>query len=206
MNINPAFAKDDKEAKSLFGTYDAIPVLNDDGSISKFYFRDEKKYLLIEKEDKKNNADKREDKKTPETKCVTIIPALNSSSSNNIFLAKINGTPLISLAVSAAKNSKHIDSSKIIVCSDNAAVLGYMKKTGIKNTILLNKETTASGDLGKAILYSLDYAKKNFNIKAECCVILKPESLMRTGEMIDNAINMLKGNSDSVFTVCELPK
>lgn len=130
---------------------------------------------------------------------LAIIPARGGSKRlPQKNLLDLCGKPLIAYSIEAALKSSYID--KVVVSSDDDEILGISKKYGaetIKRPDALASDTATSFD---AIKHSIDNLEKYNYI-----ILLQPTSPLRTGQHIDEAIELLEEkNADAVVSVCEM--
>ncbi|WP_457564272.1 acylneuraminate cytidylyltransferase family protein [Caminibacter sp.] len=130
---------------------------------------------------------------------LAIIPARGGSkrlTRKNIL--PLNGKPLITYTIEAAKKSEYID--EIVVTSDDEEILDIAKKENvkiIKRPDFLATDTASSIDV-------LIHAIENMP-KFDYIILLQPTSPLRNENHIDEAIELLdKKNADAVVSVCEM--
>jgi len=130
---------------------------------------------------------------------LAIIPARGGSKrlpKKNIL--PLNGKPLISWTVEAAKESKYLDC--IVVTSDDTEILSiaetYKVKTLQRPEILADDEAST--------ISVIEHVIENFpNYKY--IVLLQPTSPLRRSDHIDAAIELLEvKNADAIISVCEM--
>ena len=131
---------------------------------------------------------------------LAIIPARKESKRlprKNILL--LNGKPLISWTIEAAKKSKYIDN--IIVNSDDQKILELAKKEGvkfIKRPASLSSDHTSTVDV---VIHTL----QNIEKKYDYIILLQPTSPLRNEKHIDEAIELLEQkNADAIIAVTEV--
>ena len=115
----------------------------------------------------------------------------------------MNGKPLISYTIAAAKECDYID--EIIVSTDSNEIAGIAKEYGASVPFL--RPAYLSGDTAKtidAVLHAILWAKENGYIY-DVVVLLQPTSPLRCGEDIKKAIELFFENGEvSVVSVCEV--
>jgi len=130
-------------------------------------------------------------------KIIGEIPArLGSKRVKNKNLRLINGKPLISYAINAAKESKYL--SEIYVNSESKQIGNIAKKYGVKfykRKLELAKDNIVSDQ------FNYDFLK---NIEADILVMINPVSPLITGKDIDRVVNYFNKNKfDTIITVKE---
>ena len=134
-------------------------------------------------------------------KCLAVILARGGSKGipkKNIY--EINGHPLISYSLEAAKNTDKID--KIVVSSDSNEILKVSKKYGVDKVIkrpkyLSNDRATSADALYHAVIES----EKKFNCKFDYIVELPCVSPLRDHNDINAALKILASDKyDSVVS------
>jgi|TARA_Y100000294_G_scaffold177874_1_gene205367 N-acylneuraminate cytidylyltransferase len=135
---------------------------------------------------------------------VAIIPARAGSKEikkKNIFL--INGHPLLSYSIEAAKRSKFI--KKIFVSTDGKDIAKVAEKYG---AIIIKRPKHISNNAAQiepAILHAIRYVEKVYKEKIDNIVLLQPTSPLRRIDDLDNAINkFIKDKADSLFSCVNL--
>ncbi|MGM0520145.1 MAG: cytidylyltransferase domain-containing protein [Campylobacterota bacterium] len=136
---------------------------------------------------------------------LAVIPArAGSKRLPNKNIKDLNGKPLISYTIEAAKNSKYI--SEVIVSTDSNEIKDIAIKSGAKAPFLrpeeLAKDDSKSIDV---ITHALSFYKNNLNKEFDYVLLLQPTSPLRTQEDINNSIEYLfKKSADAVISVCEM--
>jgi len=130
---------------------------------------------------------------------LAIIPARgNSKRLPNKNILKMNGKPLISWTIEAAKKSDYLN--KIIVSSENDTILKISEELNvniIKRPQELAYDSTTTVD---TIIHTIKKQKESY----EYIVLLQATSPLRNEKHIDEAINLLKEkNADAIISVCE---
>lgn len=130
---------------------------------------------------------------------LAIIPARGGSkrlAKKNVL--DLNGKPLISWTIEAAKKSTYMQD--ILVSSDDKEILNIAKKQNVnilKRPEFLASDTASSFD---AIVHAIE----NQNTQYEYIVLLQATSPLRNNKHIDEAIELLKSkNADAIISVCE---
>jgi CMP-N,N'-diacetyllegionaminic acid synthase len=120
-----------------------------------------------------------------------LIPARGGSKGiRHKNIVDLNGAPLISYTINAAKKSKFIN--KIFVSTDDTKISSIVKKYGLQVSSLrpssISKDTSTTFDVVK---YTLNFLKEEENFIPDIIVCLQPTSPLRTTSMIDESINLL---------------
>ncbi len=130
---------------------------------------------------------------------LAIIPARGGSKRlprKNVL--DLCSKPLIAWSIEAGLNSKYID--KVVVSSDDDKILEISKQFGaetIKRPDELATDTASSFD---AIKHTIENVEKY-----DYVVLLQPTSPLRSGQHIDEAIELLGSkNADAIVSVCEM--
>ena len=132
-------------------------------------------------------------------KVLAIIPARGGSKrviDKNTKL--LNGKPLISYTINAAKASELL--FDIIISTDSNQIADVAQKHGGKVPFLRPKEFAAdsSGDRDY-LIHALTWYQNELNVKIDAVCILRPTSPFRTAELIDKGIELLENSScDSI--------
>lgn len=137
-------------------------------------------------------------------KVLAIIPARGGSKGvpdKNIY--PLLGKPLIQYTIECALKSKKI--SNIVVSSDSDKIIKHCEDFGVelhKRTEELASDTSPITDTIYFIIEK--YEKKN--IFFDAVMLLQPTSPIKTGQDIDNAIQLLENNKEinSVISVVEM--
>tara|TARA_B100001123_G_C15339216_1_gene1034073 strand:+ start:3627 stop:4355 length:729 start_codon:yes stop_codon:yes gene_type:complete len=135
---------------------------------------------------------------------IAIIPArAGSKEIKNKNIIKINGHPLISYTIEAAKKSKFI--KKVFVTTDGEKIAKISKIYGAE---IIKRPKSLSGNIimpDAPVVHAINYIEKNTNINFENVVFLQPTSPLRKVSDIDNAIRQFKkNNSDSLFSSVDI--
>ena len=130
-------------------------------------------------------------------KILGLIPARSGSKGIPMKnIKKLNGKPLIAYTILSALKSKKIN--KILVRTDSKKIASISKKFGAEIPFLRPKEL--SNDVSKTIdvvKHSLKFLYENESYVPDIIVILQPTSPLRTSQMIDKSITMLKNSNVS---------
>jgi len=133
-----------------------------------------------------------------------IIPARgNSKGIPHKNLRKLAKIPLIQYTIESAKKSKI---TKIIVSTDNMQIAKLAQNLEVDVPFIrpksLSMDNSSTFDV---IQHALDFLEKNENYSPDIIVILQPTSPLRTSELIDNSIDILKQTkANSVISVSEI--
>lgn len=134
-------------------------------------------------------------------KFIAIIPARGGSkkikNKNSKFL---NGQPLISYTIEAAKNSKI---HKVFVSTDSSKISSICKMLDVE---VINRPMKLSTDK-TLMLPVLQHAIKNINYEFDAVVTLQPTSPLRTSKHINAALRLYEADvhSDSLVSVMRIP-
>lgn len=126
-------------------------------------------------------------------KILALVPARSGSKripNKNIKL--LNGHPLISYTIKAAKKSKHIN--RILVSTDSPKIASLAKKYGAEAPFLRPKNISKSNSTEMEFFkHALNWLRQNENYEPDLIVLLYPTSPLRKPASIDKAIEaMLK--------------
>ena len=123
-------------------------------------------------------------------KILALIPARGGSKGiKNKNIVSVNGKPLIAYTIDAAKASKYID--YIYVSTDSEKIADVAIKYGA--LIPFMRDETLAQDTSKtidAVMFSVNKFKE-MGYDFDYLVLLQPTSPLRTGEVIDAAIEKL---------------
>lgn len=139
---------------------------------------------------------------------LALIPARGGSKGipkKNIKL--LGSKPLIVWSIEAAKKSRFID--RVIVSTDNEEIAEIAKSAGAEVPFVRPAEIAQDLTPDTPVFeHALAWLKEKENFIPEFIVHLRPTGPLRTGEEIDEAIEMLAAdpNADSVRSVEEPPK
>ena len=135
---------------------------------------------------------------------VAIIPARAGSKEikrKNIF--PINGHPLVSYSIAAAKKSKFI--KEVFVSTDGEDIAKVAKKYGAKIIRRPKNLSTDAAQIETAILHAIKYIENFLNQGIKNIVLLQPTSPLRGKHDLDNAIKkFIKDKADSLFSCVDL--
>ncbi len=133
---------------------------------------------------------------------IAIIPARGGSKGiprKNIKL--LNGEPLISYTINAAKQSKHIN--RIVVSTEDTEIKEVAQRYGAE--VIDRPEDLAQDNT--PTLPVLQHTVKNLNSQIKLIVLLQPTAQFQKAEEIDEAIEtVLNGNWDSLISLSPTPK
>ena len=139
-------------------------------------------------------------------KILAIIPARGGSKGiPDKNMRKIAGKPLIEYTINAAKSSKLIN--KIIVSTDSKKIANFSKSKGIEVPFLrpnnLSKSNSSTIDV---INHTINFLKKYENYIPDVITILQPTSPLRTVNILDKSIKLLKNSqlSSSILGVVKV--
>ena len=135
---------------------------------------------------------------------VAIIPARAGSKEikrKNIF--PINGHPLVSYSITAAKKSKLI--KDVFVSTDGEDIAKVAKKYGAKIIRRPKHLSNGAAQIEPSILHAIKYIEKFLNTGIDNIVLLQPTSPLRGKHDLDNAIKkFIKDGADSLFSCVNL--
>ena len=131
---------------------------------------------------------------------VAIIPArAGSKEVKKKNIALINGHPLLSYSIEAAKRSKFI--KRIFVSTDGKDISKTAEKYGaivIKRPKNISNRTS---QIEPTVLHAIKNIEKSFKDKVDNIVLLQPTSPLRSINDLDNAISkFIKDKADSLFS------
>jgi CMP-N,N'-diacetyllegionaminic acid synthase len=129
-------------------------------------------------------------------KVLAIIPARSGSKGiPGKNMRKIAGKPLIEYSINAAKYSKIID--KIVVSTDSKKIADFAKYKKIDVPFLRPKKISKSNsNTLDMINHTVDFLKTHENYTPDIITILQPTSPLRTTEILDKSIKMLKNSKN----------
>lgn len=136
-------------------------------------------------------------------KILAIIPARGGSKSvpkKNIF--PLAGKPLLAWTINAASKSRMID--RVVVSSDSEEILEVASEFGAEP---IKRPKNIAGDkspFNLLIFHALDYLRKKENYIPDIFVYLQPTSPLRESRDIDQALSLLKKDTQSVIGVYEI--
>jgi len=138
-------------------------------------------------------------------KILVIIPARGGSKGlprKNIKL--LNGKPLISYTIQAAKKSKFVD--RVIVSTDDLEIAQISKDCGAEVPFIRPDEL--SGDNSstvEALKHAVVWLKENEGYKPDLICVLQCTSPLRSSKDIDGTIQKLfETDKDAAVSVCEV--
>lgn len=134
---------------------------------------------------------------------LAIIPARGGSKGlpgKNI--KELNGKPLISYTIEAAKASQYI--SRIIISTDDEAIADLAVRCGAECPFMrpnfLAQDTSRAID---AFRYTIERLENEGGVKISEFIVLQPTSPLRTTQDIDSAIEIFQTKkADSVISYC----
>jgi len=138
-------------------------------------------------------------------KIISLIPARRGSKGiKNKNIHEINCKPLIAYSINQSLKSKYID--RTIVSTDSEEIIKIAKKYGAETPFVRPRElatdVAASVDVFK---HALSFLIEEEKYKPEIVVILQPTSPLRTVEIIDKSIELLRATGgDSVISVSKV--
>ena len=137
-------------------------------------------------------------------KIIAIIPARGGSKGiKNKNIYPLNGRPLITYTIEAAKKSKYID--HILVSTDSDEIAETARENGADVPFMRPPEL--AGDTTKTVEVIVDVLFKiaSRGLKYDAVVLLQPTSPCRTSEDIDGAIELFyKEDKKSLLSVSEV--
>ena len=134
-------------------------------------------------------------------KVLALIPARGGSKGINVKnIIELEGRPLISYSILAARDSKYIDST--VVTTDSKEIADISKMYGAEIPFMRPKEL--AGDRSttlEAVLHALRLLKQKYDI----LILLQPTSPLRTGQDIDAALEtFIKNGCRALASVSEV--
>ncbi len=138
---------------------------------------------------------------------IAIIPARGGSKGiQNKNLKQVKGHPLLAWSIAAARAAQNVD--RIIVSTDSEAIAEIAKQYGAEVPFLRPAEIADDQSRDLSFLqHALDWFLKNENTVPEYVIQLRPTSPLRTGQIIDEAIEKMQSNiaADSLRVVTKAP-
>ena len=130
---------------------------------------------------------------------VAIIPArAGSKEVKKKNIALINGHPLLSYSIEAAKRSKFI--KRIFVSTDGKDISKTAEKYGAIVIKRPKNISNSTSQIEPAVLHAIKNIEKSFKDKVDNIVLLQPTSPLRSINDLDNAISkFIKDKADSLF-------
>jgi len=135
---------------------------------------------------------------------LAIIPARGGSKGiPHKNIADVNGRPLISYTISAAKDCPYID--RILVSTDDGQIAKISREYGADVPFLrpdyLSSDTAKSID---AVLHAIDFCKVN-DRAYDIVILLQPTSPLRTGADVTGALDyFVQNHCDSLLSLTEI--
>jgi CMP-N,N'-diacetyllegionaminic acid synthase len=128
---------------------------------------------------------------------VAIIPArAGSKTLKNKNIELLSGHPLIAYSIAAAKLSKQID--RIIVSTDSEYYAEIALKYGAEVPFIRPKELASDESLDRDFLiHAMQWFNKNEICLPEYWVHLRPTTPLRSPQVIDDAISLIKSKYNS---------
>jgi len=141
---------------------------------------------------------------TKKNNFIAIIPArAGSKEIKKKNLIKINGHPLVSYSIIAAKKSKFI--REVFVTTDGNDIAKISRKYGAKVISRPKHLSNDTAQIESAILHAIKYIEKNLKKKVENIIMLQPTSALRKVDDLDNSIKkFIKDKADSLFSCVDL--
>jgi len=135
---------------------------------------------------------------------IAVIPAKGDSKRvprKNLRI--MFGKPLIAWTIEAAKNSAEID--RVIVSTSDEEIAKVAKKYGAEVPFMEPPEIAAGGgDIEKALLYAVEWLKKNENYVPDAVILLQTTNPLRQSQDLNRIIEQFqRSGSDSVVAVCK---
>lgn len=131
------------------------------------------------------------------SKIIAIIPARGGSKGlpgKNII--PLGGKPLIAWSIETAKKSKLVE--RVIVTTDDEKIATVAREYGAEVPFIRPAELAQDDTPPDPVLkHALQFLEEKEGIKPEIIVWLEPPCPFRTPEEIDEAIQMLKNDSDA---------
>jgi|TARA_B100001964_G_scaffold244654_1_gene327137 CMP-N-acetylneuraminic acid synthetase len=131
---------------------------------------------------------------------IAVIPArAGSKEIKNKNIVKINGHPLISYSIEAAKKSKFI--KDIFVSTDGKEIAKVAEKYGAKIIFRPKHLSNETIQIEPSVLHAIKYIENIFKEEFDNIVLLQPTSPIRRIDDLDDAINkFIKEKADSLFS------
>lgn len=133
-----------------------------------------------------------------------ILARKGSKGIKNKNHLKLNGRSLINIAITNAKKSKKI--TKLIFSTDDKILRKQAIKLGISAPFLRPKKLSSDKASSFAVLkHSIEWLKKNENWNTDIVVLLQPTTPFRSGNLIDNVIELLlTTKADASMTITDV--
>lgn len=205
MNLNPVVAKDEQQAGSLLQAKQhllLLPVVDNNGVLVGIYSGvNEERYIKNDTHTDDIYADSAD--AAPQHKVLAIVPARGGSKRlPQKNLSRIGNDSLVGLAIKAGRSSEHID--HIYISTDSEDIAAEAKANGLDVPWLrpadLATDTAKSVDV---MIHATEQFKAQFGYLPEMVVLLEPTAPLRTGRMLDMAIELFRNNkeADSLVSV-----
>lgn len=127
-------------------------------------------------------------------KIIALIPARSGSKGipkKNI--KNLNGKPLISYTIEAAKKAKHLNKEDIICSTDSKEIAEIANQYGARTPFLRpEKYATDEATSISVAVHALNWMKQNENKNYDYLMLLQPTSPLRKAVHIDEAIEKMK--------------
>lgn len=131
---------------------------------------------------------------------LAIIPARGGSVGlKNKNMYRLNGKPLLSYTIEAAKKVKIID--RIIVSSDSKKILNFSKNNSVEAIKRPKNISGSKSTTHEAIIHCLNFLKKKENYIPHIIIILQPTSPLRNSKHINKAIKTFLKNKNATSLV-----
>lgn len=137
-------------------------------------------------------------------KILAIIPARGGSKGvHRKNLKNLNGKPLISYTIEAAKKSKYVD--KLVVSTDDIEIAEVSKEYGAEIPCL--RPEILAGDVSPtvdSVLHMINFLKESEGYMPTHIMLLQCTSPLRNHNHINEAVEKLKsGSQRALISVCE---
>lgn len=131
---------------------------------------------------------------------LAIIPARGGSVGlKNKNMYPLNGKPLLSYTIEAAKKVKIID--RIVVSSDSKNILNFSKNNLVEAIKRPKNISGSKSTTHEAIIHCLNFLKKKENYIPYIIIILQPTSPLRNSKHINKAIKTFLKNKNATSLV-----
>jgi CMP-N,N'-diacetyllegionaminic acid synthase len=131
---------------------------------------------------------------------LAIIPARGGSVGlKNKNMYPLNGKPLLSYTIEAAKKAKIID--RIIVSSDSKKILNFSKNNLVEAIKRPKNISGSKSTTHEAIIHCLNFLKKKENYIPHIIIILQPTSPLRNSKHINKAIKIFLKNKKATSLI-----
>ncbi|WP_369426059.1 MULTISPECIES: acylneuraminate cytidylyltransferase family protein [Oceanotoga] len=138
-------------------------------------------------------------------KTLCVIPARGGSKGiKDKNIIDLNGNPLISYTIKAAKNSKIFEN--IVVSTDSEKILEVSQRYGAEVPFLRPKElATDSSSSMDALIHAIDNCERIYKKNYDIVILLQPTSPLRNDKNIIEAFELFENNNaNAVVSVCEV--